>query len=48
MQNDRRAPAVEYPAEFWNELIAVNLTAVFRLSQLAGQHMLQKGRGGKS
>jgi len=43
----RRAPAAEYPAEFWNELIAVNLTAVFRLSQLAGQHMLQKGKGGK-
>jgi len=43
----RRAPAAEYPAEFWNELVAVNLTAVFRLSQLAGQHMLQKGTGGK-
>jgi len=43
----RRAPAAEYPAEFWNELIAVNLTAVFRLSQLAGQHMLRKGKGGK-
>jgi len=25
----RRAPAAEYPAEFWDELIAVNLTAVF-------------------
>ena len=43
----RRAPAAEYPAEFWNELVAVNLTAVFRLSQLAGRHMLQKGTGGK-
>ena len=43
----RRAPAAEYPAEFWDELIAVNLTAVFRLSQLAGQHMLQRGNGGK-
>ena len=43
----RRAPAAEYPAEFWDELIAVNLTAVFRLSQLAGQHMLQRGTGGK-
>src|SRR4029077_6079032 len=31
----RRAPAAEYSAEFWDELIAVNLTAVFRLSQLA-------------
>jgi len=43
----RRTPAAEYPAEFWDELIAVNLTAVFRLSQLAGRHMLQKGTGGK-
>jgi 2-deoxy-D-gluconate 3-dehydrogenase len=43
----RRAPAVEYPMEFWDELIAVHLTAVFRLSQLAGQHMLKRGLGGK-
>ncbi len=43
----RRAPAAEYPAEFWNELIAVNLTAVFHLSQLAARHMLERGRRGK-
>ena len=43
----RRAPAAEYPTEFWNELIAVNLTAVFRLSQLAARHMLERGMGGK-
>ncbi len=43
----RRAPAAEYPAEFWNELIAVNLTAVFHLSQLAARHMLERGTGGK-
>jgi 2-deoxy-D-gluconate 3-dehydrogenase len=43
----RRAPAAEYPAEFWNELIAVNLTAVFHLSQLAARHMLERGKGGK-
>src|SRR5580700_7912137 len=43
----RRAPAAEYPAEFWDELIAVNLTAVFQLSQLAARHMLERGRGGK-
>src|SRR2546425_10538845 len=42
-----RAPAAEFPQKDWDEVIAVNLTAVFRLSQLAGQHMLQKGRGGK-
>jgi 2-deoxy-D-gluconate 3-dehydrogenase len=43
----RRAPAADYPMEFWDELIAVHLTAAFRLSQLAGRHMLQGGRGGK-
>ena len=43
----RRAPAAEYPMEFWDELIAVDLTAVFRLSQLAGRNMLERGSGGK-
>src|ERR1700730_8337512 len=43
----RRAPAAEYSAAFWDELIAVNLTAVFHLSQLAGRHMLERGTGGK-
>ena len=43
----RRGPAAGYSAEFWNELIAVNLTAVFQLSQLAGCHMLERGKGGK-
>jgi 2-deoxy-D-gluconate 3-dehydrogenase len=43
----RRAPAEEYPLEAWDELIAVNLTAVFRLSQLAARHMLERGVGGK-
>src|SRR5258707_12409558 len=43
----RRAPASEYSAEFWDELISVNLTAVFHLSHLAGRHMLGRGTGGK-
>jgi 2-deoxy-D-gluconate 3-dehydrogenase len=43
-----RAPAAEYPMESWDELIAMDLTAVFRLSQLAGGHMLQRGTGGKT
>jgi 2-deoxy-D-gluconate 3-dehydrogenase len=43
----RRSPAAEYPAGFWDELITVNLTAVFQLSQLAGRHMLEKGKNGK-
>jgi 2-dehydro-3-deoxy-D-gluconate 5-dehydrogenase len=43
----RRAPAAEYPLEYWDEVMAVNLTAVFRLSQLAGQQMLRQGKHGK-
>jgi 2-dehydro-3-deoxy-D-gluconate 5-dehydrogenase len=43
----RRAPAAEYPDEYWNETIAVDLTAVFRLSKLAGQQMLKQGKSGK-
>lgn len=43
----RRAPAADYSMQFWDELIAVNLTAVFRLSQLAARHMLERATGGK-
>ncbi|MGH3166981.1 MAG: SDR family oxidoreductase, partial [Trebonia sp.] len=41
----RRAPAVEYPARDWDEVLAVNLDAVFHLSLAAGHHMLERGRG---
>jgi 2-deoxy-D-gluconate 3-dehydrogenase len=41
----RRAPAVEYAAEDWDRVIAVNLSAVFRLCQQAGRRMLAQGRG---
>jgi len=43
----RRAPAAEVPAEYWDEVIAVNLTATFHLSQLAGQQMLAQAKSGK-
>jgi 2-dehydro-3-deoxy-D-gluconate 5-dehydrogenase len=43
----RRAPAVDYTSADWDQLIATNLSGVFRLSQLAGKHMLQRGEGGK-
>jgi 2-deoxy-D-gluconate 3-dehydrogenase len=43
----RRAPAAEYSDEHWEEVISVDLTAVFRLSQLAGRQMLRQGSGGK-
>jgi 2-dehydro-3-deoxy-D-gluconate 5-dehydrogenase len=41
----RRAPAAEFPQEYWDEVIAVNLSSVFRLSQLAAQQMLKQGSG---
>jgi 2-dehydro-3-deoxy-D-gluconate 5-dehydrogenase len=41
----RRAPAVDYSDEDWSTVIEVNLSAVFRLSQLAGRAMLEQGRG---
>lgn len=46
----RRAPAVDYSEEDWDAVIEVNLSSVFRLSQLAGRHMIGRageGRGGK-
>lgn len=43
----RRAPAIDYTEEDWATVIEVNLSSVFRLSQLAGREMITKGRGGK-
>ncbi|HEX8354838.1 MAG TPA: 2-dehydro-3-deoxy-D-gluconate 5-dehydrogenase KduD [Pyrinomonadaceae bacterium] len=41
----RRAPAADYSEEDWASVIEVNLSAVFRLSQLAGRHMIGRGSG---
>jgi 2-dehydro-3-deoxy-D-gluconate 5-dehydrogenase len=41
----RRAPAVDYSEEDWATVIQVNLSAVFRLSQLAGREMFAQGKG---
>ncbi len=41
----RRAPATDYSEEDWEKVIEVNLSSVFRLSQLAGQHMIEHGQG---
>ena len=41
----RRAPATEYSEEDWATVIEVNLSSVFRLAQLAGRHMIERGRG---
>jgi len=41
----RRAPAAEYSMTDWTDVLKVDLDAVFRLSQLAGRHMLAQGYG---
>ena len=41
----RRAPAVEYSEEDWTFVLEVNLSSVFRLSQMAGRHMVERGSG---
>jgi len=43
----RRKPAAEHPDDWWDEVIEVNLSSVFRLSRAVGAHMLERGGGGK-
>jgi 2-deoxy-D-gluconate 3-dehydrogenase len=43
----RRQPAVEHPDEYWDTVIEVNLSSVFRLSRAAGRHMLERNEGGR-
>jgi 2-deoxy-D-gluconate 3-dehydrogenase len=43
----RRAPAFEYTEEDWDVVLEVNLSSVFRLSQLASRHMLERAGEGK-
>jgi len=42
---NRRTPAVDYPIEDWNEVLATNLTSVFRLCQCAARPMLERKSG---
>jgi len=41
----RRAPAAEFSLQDWSDVLEVNLNAIFRLCQLAGRHMLERGSG---
>ncbi len=41
----RRSPAVDFTTADWDEVLAINLTSAFRLSQSAGRHMLARGSG---
>ncbi|MGV8897126.1 MAG: SDR family NAD(P)-dependent oxidoreductase [Rhodoglobus sp.] len=41
----RRAPAAQHPLADWDEVIAVNLSSQFVLSQAIGRRMLSRGHG---
>ncbi|MBE7553102.1 MAG: 2-dehydro-3-deoxy-D-gluconate 5-dehydrogenase KduD [Anaerolineales bacterium] len=41
----RRAPALEFSEEYWDDVIQINLKALFFLSQAAGKVMVGQGRG---
>ena len=40
-----RYPAVDYPLDAWDQVLEVNLTSAFYLSQLVGKDMIGKGGG---
>ncbi len=42
-----RAPAVDYPDEAWDAVLAVDLSAVFRLCRAMGRHVMARGGGGR-
>lgn len=43
----RRSPALDFPEDDWESVIAVNLSAAFYLSQAAARHFVAEERGGK-
>jgi 2-dehydro-3-deoxy-D-gluconate 5-dehydrogenase len=41
----RRSPAASLAEADWDTVLEVNLSSVFRLAQVAGAHMLERGKG---
>lgn len=41
----KRRPAAEHGDDWWDEVLEVNLSSVFRLSRAIGAHMLARGGG---
>lgn len=41
----RRAPAATHPLEWWDEVIQVDLSSQFALTQPIGRRMIERGRG---
>jgi 2-deoxy-D-gluconate 3-dehydrogenase len=40
-----RCPAIDFPLEVWDQVLDINLRAVFQLCQLFGRPMLERGEG---
>lgn len=40
-----RSPAVEYPDDLWDRVMATNLTGSFAVAKVVGEHMVAVGRG---
>ena len=43
----RRAPALEFGVEDWEDVISINLTSLFYLSQAAARRFVEQGGGGR-
>ena len=43
----RRAPALEFSEEDWEDVVSINLSSLFYLSQAAARHFVEEERGGK-
>lgn len=43
----RRGPALEFGEEDWEDVLSVNLSAPFYLSQALARYLVEEGRGGK-
>lgn len=41
----KRQPAAEHTDEYWDTVIEVNLSSLFRLARAIGAHMLERGSG---
>ncbi len=40
-------PTEEMPLAKWQQILDVNMTGIFTMSQLVGRHMLERGQGGR-
>jgi len=43
----RRAPALEFGEEDWEDVVTINLNSLWYLSQAAARRFIEQGRGGK-